>query len=84
MSNDTTRRWLLRIATALETWETMRTESVEVAMTVTTPAGAMRYMASKILDIRERADVEAALPTIATDDFIGAARQVREAADGMR
>lgn len=52
-------------------------------MTTTTPAGAMIYIASTIVDAGERAAVQAALPTIATDDFAEAARQIRRAADAL-
>jgi hypothetical protein len=78
-----TRHWLTRIADAVERWLTMPRDNVEVAMTTTTPAGAMIYIASTIVDAGERAAVQAALPTIATDDFAEAARQIRRAADAL-
>jgi hypothetical protein len=78
-----TKDWLLRIADAVQNWHVMPKDSVEVAMAVETPDAAMRYSASTILDARERAAVEAALPRIATEDFAEAARQIRAIADTL-
>jgi hypothetical protein len=81
MKNDATRQWLVRIAKAVGDWPTMPKDSVEVAMAVSTPFGAMVYIANTIPDAGERAAVKAALPTITTDDFAAAARQIRKAAE---
>ena len=43
MRDEATRRWLMKIAQAVEDWPTMPRDSVEVAMAVSTPAGAVGY-----------------------------------------
>jgi len=80
---DTTRQWLMRIAQAVEDWRTMPRDSVEVAMAVSTPAGAMVYIAGKIPSAEERDAVKSVLPTITTDDFVAAAQQIRQAAETL-
>ncbi len=82
--NDVTTKWLEKIAEAVEHWQTMPRDSVEVAMVTSTPAGAMLYSASTIRDDRERAAVQAALPIITTGDFAEAAQQIRQAAEWLR
>jgi hypothetical protein len=78
--NAITKRWLLKIADAVEHWPAMRRDRVEIAMIVTTPAGAMHYSLSQIPDRGVRADVVAALPVIGTEDYTAAAEQIRQAA----
>jgi hypothetical protein len=83
MANDTIKQWLLKVATAVEEWPTMRTDSVEVWLAVSTPAGAMKHIAASIQDAREREAVEAALPRVTTEDFAVAAQRIRRAADAL-
>lgn len=79
MSRDTRRR-LIEIASAVEGWPSMPRDSVDVT---TTPAQAVEYIASTIMDLTERAAVLAALPEITTDNFAEAARRIRRAADAL-
>jgi hypothetical protein len=53
LKNDATRTYLMKIAEAVERWPRMPKDSAEVAIAVATPAGAMRYTASTILDVGE-------------------------------
>jgi hypothetical protein len=76
----TTREWLLKIAKAVEDWPTMPRDDVAVAISVSTPAGAVEYIVNKHIPTEERPAVRAALPTLTTDDFAAAARQIREVA----
>lgn len=78
-----TREWLLKIAKALEDWPTMTKDDVAVAMTVSTPAGAVAYIVNKHIPAEARTAVSAALPTLATDDFAVEARRIREAAESL-
>lgn len=81
-----TRKWLIKIADAVESWPPPGTDDPGVVMTMTTtaPAGAMIYSARTIRDDGERAAVLAALPTMATEDFAAAAGQIRDAAERLR
>ena len=79
----TTKQWLMKIAEAVEKWPTLPKDSVEVAMAVTTPAGAMAYIAKTIMDVGEQAAVLAALPKISTEDFTEAARRIRDVAAAL-
>jgi hypothetical protein len=78
----TTREWVLKIAQAVEDWPTMPQDSVEVAMSVSTPAGAVTYILSKV-PTEERTKVRAGLPTLTTNNFAAAAQQIREAAEAL-
>ena len=82
MEKDATAKWLIKIATALETWHTMPPDDVGVAMTVTTPFGAVMYILNRQIPAAERAAVLAAVPAVLTEDFAEAARRVRQAAEG--
>jgi hypothetical protein len=78
----TTREWLLKIARAVEDWPMMPQDNVEVAISVSTPAGAVTYILSKVSP-EERTRVHAGLPTLTTDNFAAAAQQIREAAEAL-
>ncbi len=77
-----TRKWLLKIAKAVEDWSTMPKDDAAVAISVSTPAGAVKYILTHI-PTEERQSVRAALPTLTTDDFAAAAQQIREAAEAL-
>ena len=79
----TTREWLLKIAKAVEDWPTMPKDDVAVAISVSTPAGAVAYIVSKHVPTEERTTVRAVLPTLTTDNFAAAAQQIREAAEAL-
>ena len=74
----TARQWLLEIATAVENWQTMRKDSVE--MTVTTPGGAVEYIVRTQVPAEAREEVRDALPVLLSPDFSEAARRIRQAA----
>jgi hypothetical protein len=74
----TAREWLLEIATAVENWQTMRKDSVE--MTVTTPGGAVEYIVRTQVPAEVREEVRDALPVLLSPDFSEAARRIRRAA----
>jgi hypothetical protein len=74
----TAREWLLEIATAVENWQTMRKDSVE--MTVTTPGGAVEYIVRTQVPAEVREEVRDALPVLLSADFSEAARRIRRAA----
>ena len=74
----TAREWLLEIATAVENWQTMRKDSVE--MTVTTPGGAVEYIVRTQVPAEDREEVRDALPVLLSPDFSEAARRIRQAA----
>ena len=74
----TARQWLLEIATAVENWQTMRKDSVE--MTVTTPGGAVEYIVRTQVPAEVREEVRDALPVLLSPDFSEAARRIRQAA----
>jgi hypothetical protein len=76
----TTKEWLLKIAQAVEDWPTMSQDSVEAWMAVSNPAGAVTYILSKVSP-EERTKVRAALPTLTTDNYAEAAKQMRKAAE---
>jgi len=78
-----TRKWLLKIAKAVEDWLTMPKDDAAVAISVSTPTGAVEYILTKHIPTEERAAVRAALPTLTTDDFAAAAQQIREAAEAL-
>ena len=78
-----TRDWLLKIAKAVEDWPTMPKDDVAVAMSVSTPAGAVAYIVSHRIPTEERAAVRAALPTLTTNNFAAAAQQIREVAEAL-
>jgi hypothetical protein len=42
------REWLLKIAKAVEGWPTMRKDDAEVAISVSSPSGAVTYIVSTI------------------------------------
>ena len=77
MPPETLKDWVLRIAEAVETWQTMRPESVEVAMVTETPIGAMTHIVNTI-PAQYREAVRAVLPTWTTMNFTVAAKQIRE------
>jgi hypothetical protein len=77
MPPEAVKDWVLRIAEAVETWQTMRPDSVEVAMVTETPIGAMTYIVNTI-PAQYREAVRAVLPTVTTKDFSAAAKQIRE------
>ncbi len=79
----TTRQWLLKIAKAVEDWPTMSKDDVEVAISVSTPAGAVKYIVNKHIPADERAAVRAVLPELTTEDFAAAAQQIREVAEAL-
>ncbi len=79
----TTKEWMLKIAEAVEAWPAMRQDNVEVWMAVSTPAGAVTYVVNNHIPTEERAQVSARLPTLTTDDFGAAARQLRDAAEAL-
>jgi hypothetical protein len=79
----TTKEWLLKIAQAVEDWPTIRADDVEAWMAVSTPAGAAKYIVNKFVPPEERMRVSAGLPELTTDEFAGAAQQIREAAEAM-
>lgn len=76
----TVREWLLEIAAAVEKWPTMPKDSVEVAISVSTPSGVVDYITRNHIppDIREA--VSDALPVLLPADFAEAARRIRQAA----
>jgi hypothetical protein len=74
----TAREWLLEIATAVENWQTMRKDSVE--MTATTPGGAVEYIVRTQVAAEVREEVRDALPVLLSADFSEAARRIRRAA----
>jgi hypothetical protein len=69
---------LLEIATAVENWQTMRKDSVE--MTVTTPGGAVEYVVRTQVPAEVREEVRDALPVLLSPDFSEAARRIQQAA----
>jgi hypothetical protein len=78
-----TKEWLLKIAQAIEDWPAMLMDDVAVAMSVSTPADAVKYIVNKHVPIEERTRVSAGLPLLTTDDFAAAAQQIREAAEAL-
>jgi hypothetical protein len=83
----TTAEWFKEIADIVERWPQLpdqdKRDDPSVGWVTETPAGAMLYIAKKILDPGEKAAVLAALPTIGTNDFSEAARRIREAANRL-
>jgi len=77
MPPETVKDWVLKIAEAVETWPTMRPDSVEVAMVTETPGGAMTHIVNTV-PAQYREAVRAVLPTLTTTDFSVAAKQIRE------
>ena len=75
----TTQQWVLEIAIALENWHTMRLDSAEVEMAVTTPIAAVDYLVRSIA-VEDRAAVRDALPVLLPADFSEAAWRIRQAA----
>lgn len=68
MPPDTVKDWVLKIAEAVENWQTMRPDSVEVAMVTETPSGALTHIVNTI-PAQYREAVRAVLPTLTTRDF---------------
>jgi hypothetical protein len=80
----TTKQRLLEIANAVENWPTMHKDDAEVAISVSTPAGAVEYIVSKhIPTSEERMALRAVLPSITTSDFAAAALRIRQVADAL-
>lgn len=79
MPPETVKDWVVKIAEAVETWRTMRPDSVEIAMVTETPSGAMTYLVNTI-PAQYRDAVRVVLPTLTTQDFSVAADQIRESA----
>jgi hypothetical protein len=77
MPPETVKDWVLKIADAVETWPTMRPDSVEVAMVTETPSGALTHIVNTI-PAQYREAVRVVLPTLTTKDFTVAAKQIRE------
>jgi hypothetical protein len=80
----TLRAWLQEIAKAVEKWATMPKNSVEVAISVSSPLGAVMYIVNKHVPAEDREAVCAALPDLNTDDFAVAAQRIRQAAATLR
>jgi hypothetical protein len=78
----TVREWLLRVADVVEQWPTMSKDDVAVAISVSTPSGAVKYIVSTI-PAEDREAVRAALPVLNTEDFSVAAERVRQAAASL-
>ncbi len=78
--SETVQEWLLKIAEAVESWEKMRKDDVEVWLVTLTPSGAVTYVVDKHVPAAYREAVRKALPILTTDDFPAAARYIREAA----
>ena len=79
----TVKGWVLAIADAVEKWPTMPKDNVEVAMPVTTPAGAAVYVVTRHVRRDVRSAVARALPLLTTSDFAEAARLIRAAAEKL-
>jgi hypothetical protein len=83
MMSKTVRERLLEIAEAVENWETMQKDDVDVWLVTSTPRGAMTYIVSKV-DAEDRETVRAALPNLDTEDFFVAAERIRHAAASLK
>ena len=79
----TVREWLLEVAKAVEGWPTLPKDDAAVAISVSSPNGAMTYIVSKI-PAEDREAVRAALPTLDTDDYSVAAERIRQAAASLK
>ena len=80
---ETLRDWLLKIAKAVEEWNTMPKDDAAVAISVSSPSGAVTYIVSTI-PAKDREAVRAALPTLNTDDYSAAAQSIRQAAASLK
>ena len=67
--SETVQEWLLKIAEAVESWEKMRKDDVEVWLVTLTPSGAVTYIVDKHVPAAYREAVRKALPILTTDDF---------------
>ena len=77
-----TKKWLMKIAEAVENWPTMPKDDVG-AIFVDTPAGCVEHILRTEIPTEDLAALRAALPTLTTDDFAAAAQQIREAAEAL-
>ena len=77
------REWLLKIAKAVEGWPTMRNDDAEVAISVSSPSGAVTYIVSTI-PAEDREAVRAAVPNLTTDDYSVAAERIRQATASLK
>jgi hypothetical protein len=75
----TVRQWLLEIAVAVENWRTVRRQSVEAEMALTTPSDVVDYLVRSI-PAEDREEVRDALPVLLPADFARAARRIRQGA----
>jgi len=77
------RQWLLEIAVAVENWRTVRRQSVEAEMALTTPSDVVDYLIRSIR-AEDREAVRDALPVLLPADFAEAARRIRQAATPLQ
>jgi hypothetical protein len=82
MTERATATWLLKIAHGLEDWPTTHRDDAARAIDTSTPIGALPYVIIEQHIPKNKLDaVVAGLPTMVTDDFGEAAKQIRQLAE---